>query len=65
MYKTGYHRFGIEKVRWFNIDRSECICRLCDSGYFEHEEHVFVACPRCEEIRLAHNIDVEDFYSLL
>lgn len=39
---------------------SEPIC-----GYIEYEEHVFVTCSRYEDIRLVHNIYVENFYSLL
>lgn len=47
-----------------NIEGSEQICRLCDGVTSEDEEHVVVLCPRYEEIKLAHTIDLENFYSL-
>lgn len=56
-HRIGSHRLGIEEVRWFNIDKSKRICRLCEGAYIEDEEHVSFTCTRYEEIRLAHNID--------
>lgn len=41
---TESHSLGIEEVRWFNIDESKHICKLCDGGNIEYEVHVFVTC---------------------
>lgn len=38
---------------------------LCDGGYIEYEEHVFLTCSMNKDIRLAHNIVVMNFHSLL
>lgn len=64
-HRTVSHSLGIYKVRWLKIDRSERICRLCDGRKAEDEEHVFLTCTRYVEIRVAHKVVVENFYSLL
>lgn len=64
-HKTGSHSLGIEEGRWLNIDRSERNCSLCDGRKVQDEEHVFLTCTRYVEIRVAHKVVVENFYSLL
>lgn len=44
---------------------NERICRLRDEREVEYEKHIFLTCTRYVDFRVAHNIDVENLYSLL
>ena len=58
------HNLEIEKGRHRNIPRGERICKSCEEGSIEDEEHFLMKCKAYQPMRVEHNIkadNVNDF----
>lgn len=42
-----------DQIRWLNIDKIKCICKLYDGRKIEYEEHLFVTCIRYLNIKVS------------
>ena len=49
--RSGAHKLYIETGRWKKIPRDERICRFCDSGKIEDEDHVLWICDNFQRER--------------
>ena len=49
-YRLSAHQLELERGRFFNIDRSERICKHCSLGNVEDEFHFILICPFMQEL---------------
>lgn len=63
-YRLSSHHLAVEEGRWRGIERQHRTCRLCESLSIENEYHVFIACRTYHEVRIAHQILVQNLYDL-
>ena len=50
-FKSGVQKVYIETGRWKKISRDERICRFCESGKIENEDHVLWICDNFQRQR--------------
>ncbi|KAL3693661.1 hypothetical protein R1sor_007312 [Riccia sorocarpa] len=66
-YRLSPHSLAVYTGRWEGVDRTDRICRLCDSGRTENEFHFFLVCPYYADIRSSYGVEFDnlhDFFCL-
>ena len=60
------HNLAVERGRWQRQPREERVCRLCDSGDVQDEQHIISRCPSTQTVRTDNphvNFDVPEVFS--
>jgi hypothetical protein len=63
-YRLSSYYLGVEEGRWKQIERNDRICTIYNSDSIENEYHVFIACRAYYNIRVEHQILVNDLHDL-
>ena len=50
-FRISAHSLEIEKGRYYNIPRENCVCLSCKAGKVEDELHLFLDCPSYAHLR--------------
>jgi hypothetical protein len=60
------HNLAVERGRWQRQPREERVCRLCNSGEVQDEQHIISRCPSTQTVRAENphvNFDVPEVFS--
>ena len=59
------HRLEIERGRYTKTQREDRICKICDSGEVEDENHFLIQCPAYKYLREMYNMNSVNMYNFL
>ena len=51
MYRISAHNLTVEKGRYTGIPRHDRICKVCNTGSIENEQHFLLECPAYKLLR--------------
>ena len=54
-FRTGSHWLEIQQGRFIGVERQNRICKKCNLGVIEDEEHMLFVCPLYAHLRLKHS----------